>query len=381
MVATAGTWRPTALQEVLLHAALGEGAQAWAAFAEWVAQTRFEEVDGGSYRVLPLVAHQIEDFATNSRWSERLQGILRRSWLANQVMLHATVPAIDVLRDAGIDVVVLKGGALAVLAYPELATRPMRDLDLLVPETRAAAALAALRDAGWEHQREHVSRRVFAGDVPDSLRRIIHGLPLYRAGFGVDVHWHAAPAWCWPDADFGLWTTTRALELHGRPVQALGAADELVVACVHGLRPSPVPPIRWIVDAMMVLRSGPIPWDALVARARELLVEPHLILTFEYLRSRFDAEIPDWVIGALRERRPRYLERRWFEANVNGRDPYSLAAHYGYYLRGARRESGFRRYAGSLPEHLVFLLGCESTADLPAELARRARRRLLRRRP
>jgi hypothetical protein len=379
-VATPGTWRPTALQEVLLDAALGEGEHVVAAFSEWAAQTGFEGIDKGSFRVLPLVAHRIEACGASSPWSARLRGVLRRSWLENQLMLHATVPAIDVLGNAGIDVVVLKGGALAVLAYPGLATRPMDDLDLLVPEARASAALTALRDAGWVLDRAHVPSALLRGQVPDPFRRVIHNVSLEgRAGFGVDLHWHAAQAWCWPDADCGLWATTRPLELHGRHVLALGAVDELILACVHGLCANPVPPIRWVVDAIMLLRSGPIPWDALVARARELVVEPHLVLAFGYLRSRFDAEIPDWVVDALRERRPSYVERQWLDAHVDQRDGRSLAAHYGYYLRGARRESGFQRYAGGLPEHLVYLLGCDSLADLPAELARRTARRLLRR--
>lgn len=380
-VATPGTWRPTALQELLLDAALGEGEHAAAAFSEWAAHTGFTEIDKGSFRVLPLVAHRIEATGTSSPWLGHLRGILRRSWLEIQLMLQATVPAIDALGDAGIDVVVLKGGALAVLAYPGLATRPMADLDLLVPESRAAAALAVLRDAGWMLDPSRVPRALLRGDVPDAFRRVVHSVSLDgRAGFGVDLHWHAAQAWCWPDADRGLWATTRPLELHGRHVQALGAADELIVACVHGLCANPIPPFRWVVDAIMLLRSGPIPWDALVARARELVVEPQLVITFGYLRSRFDAEIPDWVVDALRERRPRYVERQWLDAHVDGRDGRSLAAHYGYYLRGARREPVFQRYVGGLPEHLVYLLGCDSLADLPAELARRTARRLLRRR-
>jgi hypothetical protein len=379
--AAAGTWLPTPLQEVLIDAALGDGAQALAAFSEWAAQTGLDGIDRGSFRLLPLVAHRVEPLETTSQWSAHLRGILRRSWLENQLVLQATVPALDVLRDAGIDVIVLKGGALAALAYPSIATRPMDDLDLLVPEARAAAALAALRDADWTLPTEQVPASVLRGQVPGSFRRIIHSVPLQgRAGFDVDLHWHATEAWCWPDADRGLWAATRPLELRGRRVHALGAADELIVACVHGLRPNPMPPIRWIVDTMILLRSGPIPWELLVARARELYVEPHLVLAFDYLRTRFAAEIPDWVVDALRERRPGYFERQWFDAHVNGRDGRGLAAHYGYYLRGARRESGFQRYVGGLPEHLVYLLGCDSQAALPAELGRRAARRLRRRR-
>ena len=376
-----GSWRPTELQELVLDAALSGADRAEAAFSRWAATTAFDDVDGGSFRLLPLVAQRFDELGITSRWSARLRGIRRRSWLENQVMLQATLPTVDVLQSVGVDVVVFKGGALGVLAYPGIETRPMRDLDALVPEDRANDALGALLGAGWELEPGEVPAPLCRGEVPGAFRRLLHAVPLRGpAGFDIDLHWHATHAWCWPDADRGLRATTRPLELHGRTVRALAAADELVVTCVHGLRPNAVAPIRWVADAIMVLRSGPIVWESLVDRARELLVEPHLVLTLDYLRTRFDAPVPDWVVVALRERRPGYFEQQWFGSRIDGRDARNIASFYGHYLRGARTDTGFRRYAGGLPEHLVYLLGCDSTADLPAEVARRVTTRLRRHR-
>lgn len=378
-VETPGTWRPTALQELLLDAALGDRERAAAAFAEWVAATGFDDVDGGSFRVLPLVATRFEELGITGSWSAHLRGVLRRSWYENHVMLHATLPAIDELQRAGIDVVVLKGGALGVLAYPGIGSRPMDDLDVLVPEGRAVDALRVLLRAGWRLDPEAVPAAVCRGDLPESFRRLRHSIGMHGpAGFDVDLHWHAAYAWCWLGADRDLWATTRSFELHGRSLRALSASDELIVDCVHGLRANRVPPIRWVTDAMMVLRSEPLAWDALVRRARDLRVEPHLGLAFEYLRARFAAPIPDSVLGELRERKPGVFEREWFTSRTEGRSRRTLTAHYGGYLRGARGDSGFRRYAGGLPRHLVFLLGCETTAELPGEIARRSVARLRR---
>jgi len=374
---TPGTWRPTVLQELVLDAALSEGARAEAAFAEWVEATDFDDVDGGSYRVLPLVAARFEQLGIAGSWSAHLRGILRRSWYENQVMLHATLPAVDALQAAGIDVVVFKGGSLGVLAYPGIGTRPMDDLDVLVPEGRAEDALGVLFGAGWELGPEGVPAALRGGDLPDAFRRLRHSVGLRGpAGFEMDLHWHATYAWCWPDADRGLWTTTRPFELRGRSLRALEAGDELLVACVHGLRPNLVPPIRWVADAIMVMRSGPIAWEQVIDRARDLLVEPYLALAFDYLRARFDAPVPGWVVAALRERRLGYFERQWFESRLDSRATRSVGAHYGGYLRGGRTEGRLRRYAGGLPAHLVYLLGCDSTTALPAEIGRRATARV-----
>jgi hypothetical protein len=370
---------PTPLQELLLDAALGDRDQASAAFGEWVAATAFEEIDYGSFRLLPLAAHNLERLGIATTWSAHLRGALRRSWYENQVMLHAALPAVDVLQSAGIDVIVFKGAALAALEYRGLDVRPMDDLDVLVPEDRAAEAMRALLDAGWEPGVVPLPEPI--GTLPESFRRFRHGAPLVGpAGFDVDLHWHAAEAWCWPGADRGLWATTRPLELQGRQVRALAPGDELVLACVHGLHWNPVPPMRWVADAVTVIRSEAIAWPRLVQRARELLVEPQLVLAFEYLRHRFEAPVPEWVMRELHHRRPGHFERAWLDSLLHGRDMRSLAAHYGRYLRGARTDSGLRRWAGGLPDHLVHLLGSESTTQLPAEIGRRATARIRHRR-
>ena len=211
-----GCW-PTPLQELLLDAALMDRDRALEAFAEWVAATGFDEIDSGTFRMLPLAAHNFNRLGITNKWSAHLRGTLRRTWYENQVMLHAALPAVDVLQSAGIDVVVFKGAALAVLEYGSLDVRPMDDLDVLVPEDRAAEALRALLDAGWEPGDVLLPQPI--GALPESFLRFRHGAPLHGpAGFEVDLHWHATCAWCWPDADRGLWATTRPLELLGRDV-------------------------------------------------------------------------------------------------------------------------------------------------------------------
>ena len=374
-----GCW-PTHLQELVLDAALGDLDQAVAAFSEWVVATGFDEVESGSFRVLPLVEHNFEQLGITNEWSAHLRGILRRSWYENQVMLHATLPAVDVLQAAGIDVVVFKGAALGVLEYQGVGVRPMDDLDLLVPEDHAADALEALLAAGWQPGDVPLPRPL--GALPEAFRRFRHGAPLHGpGGYDADLHWHATEAWCWPGADAGLWTATRAFELQGRRVLALSAGDELLITCVHGLHWNAVPPMRWVADAVTLIRSESIAWPALVERACELYVEPQLVLAFDYLVRRFDAPVPESVIGALRERRPDRFERAWFEALLHAGDMRTLAAHYGRYLRGARTDTGVRRWVGGLAAHLTYLFGCDSTNQLPAEIGRRARTRLGRRAP
>jgi hypothetical protein len=375
----AGTWRPTALQELVLDAALAAPEPAVAAFDEWVDVTDFDDVDAGSFRLLPLVAARFESDGITGPWSAHLRGILRRSWYENQLLLHGALPAADALQERGIDVVVLKGGSLATSAYPSIGARPMDDLDLLVPEDRAVDALRVLLDAGWQLKDENVPRVMHRGEIPPAFRRLRHGVGMSGpAGFDIDLHWHATYAWCWPGADRGLWATTRPLELGGRKLLALAAPDELVVACIHGLMANLVAPVRWVTDASLVIRTEGFDWSALVGRARELEVEPSLGVALQYLCTRFDACVPPWVQSTLAERHPGYFEREWLAARTELRTSRTIGAHYGAYLRSARMDPVLRRYVGGVPGYVAALLGCESIPELGTQLAGRSAARVKR---
>ena len=75
-------------------------------------------------------------------------------------MLEETVVT---LRAAGVEVVALKGAALAFFHYPDAALRPMGDLDLLLRDPRdVERATDALAGAGWRALFDTPRHRVFA---------------------------------------------------------------------------------------------------------------------------------------------------------------------------------------------------------------------------
>lgn len=78
--------------------------------------------------------------------------------------LRSTLDAtVRVLRAAGVEVVALKGAALAFFHYPDPALRPMGDLDLLLRDPRELPrATDALGGAGWRALFDTPRHRVFA---------------------------------------------------------------------------------------------------------------------------------------------------------------------------------------------------------------------------
>lgn len=79
----------------------------------------------------------------------QLQGLYLRHRHANQVRTQALGEILAAYQQAGIQVLLLKGAALAYLAYPQPGLRPMRDIDLLVETSRAWQAQRLLADLGF----------------------------------------------------------------------------------------------------------------------------------------------------------------------------------------------------------------------------------------
>jgi hypothetical protein len=111
----------------------------------------------GEHRLAPLMYRRARDAGID------LPGDVRRALAAAYarqkaitVAQGATLAELGAaLAAAGIEVVVLKGGALARQVYAESALRPMEDLDLLVAPRHGEAACEVLRACGFNAPRPH----------------------------------------------------------------------------------------------------------------------------------------------------------------------------------------------------------------------------------
>src|SRR5438046_343051 len=77
-----------------------------------------------------------------------LKSVYRHQWVANHRRLQRAGLGLEVLAEAGIETMVLKGAALAPGYYGDIAARVMLDVDILVRAERAREANDALCSAG-----------------------------------------------------------------------------------------------------------------------------------------------------------------------------------------------------------------------------------------
>ena len=175
-------WLPSEGQELLLRAALEDGDDALGAWSEWKREGTLDEMSAADHQVLPLLARNISRLDPSDPDLARLKGFGRHHWVRNQLLLRFGADAIRKLNRAGIETLVLKGPALAVLCYPDIGARPMLDFDALVRREEALDAIAVLR--------EDLRPREIPAPAEQRIE-VEHGVPFSDPlGNEFDLHWY-----------------------------------------------------------------------------------------------------------------------------------------------------------------------------------------------
>jgi len=197
---------------------------------------------------------------------------------AAAVRARVLAGVLDAFEDAGIPALLLKGAALAHLVYPSPVLRPMRDVDLLVPERDADRAWRCLQDRGFER----------SGKDPGPGHHHLHALSLGVDGETVTVEIHRQPLDAVPFVPrltYGeLASRAQTFQIGGRLARTLGPEDMLWHIYAHGflvcvLRPDP----RLI--ALADLTAALAAWDGVLDRDRLRHLYPRLARALPRLRE------------------------------------------------------------------------------------------------
>jgi hypothetical protein len=265
----------------------------------------------------------------------------------------------------------LKGLGLIATAYPEATVRPMHDLDFLMPPGEFQGAFKALVAKGWNPVRGN--QKTYARRL-----KVFHALPLIGPdGIEIDLHRYMLEENCFAGADAPVFERLRTGHAGDVPVTALGPEDQMINACVHGVRWDPLPPLRWVLDAVMAIRSAgdDFDWEYLVqeARRRGVTVGMSAALAFA---AQFEPSIPQATIGRLASEGGGRLERWDFRFQQGGDSVVSQIGRYlTRYLRLSAHRSPLRR-ARDFPTYLECMWELEGPRQVPAEALRRVWRRL-----
>ena len=305
----AGCW-PTRAQELLLRAALLEREPALKSWNEWRRTIDIDVVDYGSHRMIPQLYRNLQRHGVKDPLMERLKGVYRYYLYKNEILLHRIGTLLAAFEDAGIQTMVLKGAALIPLYYGERGLRPMLDADMLVHAHQAEQAMELLQRVRWKSVRTE----------PQTYIPIIHSTPFEDdGGRQLDLHWHLFWECFNANDDDEYWKNAVPVQIGGMQTLALNPTDQLLHTCWHGARWNEVPPIRWIADAMAILAasSAQIEWPSLLKKARRHRIVMPIKDSLQYLKSTFDAAVPDTLLESMSAVRISKIERENYEVSLN----------------------------------------------------------------
>jgi hypothetical protein len=305
---TAACW-PNKQQEMLLRAALLNGKAALDAWHGWKLMADIDRLDQGSYRLLPMLYHNLKAQRASDPLMGRLKGVYRQTWYKNQLLFHHSATVLDSLRHAGIETITLKGAALVVVDYRDEGLRHMDDFDVLVRPEQALSAMRVLQDSRWQSDCQY----------PDALLTYEHAAEFRdSANRKIDLHWRAIWEGRREVSDDDFWEAAVKIKIAGVETRCLYPSDQLLHVCVHGANWNVVPPLRWVADAMTIMQSSsPVDWDRLIVQAekRELTLLMHE--TLAYLRGLLDAPVPSVVLQTLRAAPFSYREKLFFQTRTS----------------------------------------------------------------
>jgi putative nucleotidyltransferase-like protein len=210
--------------------------------------------------------------------------------------------SLTALNAAGIEVMLLKGAALASTVYGSFAARPMRDIDLLVKPERADEARALISDLGWAADPE------LPGDESYTTH---HHLPPLRdtgaSGLRIEIH-RALVARGHPFrfSEAEIWSAARVVSVGSARTLVMHPVHHAVHIAIHFAWSHMLKMGAWHAfrDVASLSAAGLVDWDDFVRVARRWGASSSCYWTLRLGRVLSDLPVPDSVLTSLRPHLP-----------------------------------------------------------------------------
>jgi hypothetical protein len=296
---------PSPDDTTLLRACLLEDERGSTAFAAWSRSGAAAEVlPYHRNRLFPLLAEAARRFDAALEPTVRLH--LRAALASEEVRYAAYLdvlrPALGALVEEGIQLIVLKGAALAETVYPRPQLRHSHDADLLLAADQQKRALSILLAHGWS---------LAVAPAPAASRTLIH-----RNGLPLCLHTRLIRGSLHPIEFPVLRGRACALEVAGVKVMRLSPADALLHILGQAVTSGGFASLQWACDAYFCVERGEeIDWNLLTESLAASELSPAYCGLLLDLSKALDISLPEAVCGAL-DQAPRAVSWKQREALV-----------------------------------------------------------------
>ena len=280
-----GNCWPTPADQLLLEAGLKDKPQAQRAWEQYCRLVDLKSVHFVSHTFFPLVFKKLSPLRLSGL--DVCKSMYQYMWSANHALFFLLRQVLEKLHEAEIQTCLLKGAALIDSYYPDAASRRLGDIDLLVAREKIPQTLQLLEQFG------------FHPDRPLDLR-LSHAIPLKNANHdSIDLHWDVLTE-SWLDSRMRSFSFRTQPSSLFPTALIFGPEDLLLHTLFHGVRHSEVPLIRWIPDAVHILRKSPqMDWDYFLLQTSRLDIQPLVHSALTYLLEREFVSFPIQILERL----------------------------------------------------------------------------------
>ena len=189
--------------------------------------------------------------------------------------------------DARLNVALIKGPALSLLAYGEPALRSYSDLDLLVPDRDILKAVTCMRHLGFQSQTPEAI--LLSGKIPGEY-------VFRKPGTPVIVELHSERSFRYYPRGMPidqLFARSETAQLDGRPVPVLCLLDELLLTCIHGAKDFWAR-LMWVSDVAALLNRHPeLDWVRCRQAAAQAGAERMLRVAVQLASNVLKSKVPE----------------------------------------------------------------------------------------
>lgn len=191
---------------------------------------------------------------------DTLRGAYVAQAVRNFQLTTALTDVLSAFRASRVDVLVMKGPAVALLAYDQIAIREFTDLDLLIHPEDLSSAREALARLGFRQDSDCQPTRLGEKDVlftreSDDLL--------------VELHWAVTPRSLHFPLDLsGIWERKQCVKFRTTEIPTLGLEDTVLTLCIHGSKHG-WSCLKWIHDvaSLVARKQDEIDWNLLLERS------------------------------------------------------------------------------------------------------------------
>jgi hypothetical protein len=276
------------------------------------------------HEISPLLYHNLNKISIKNKVPEGImEGLKKRYYhnlARNMLLFEELAKVIESLNKANIEVVALKGAAIALTVYQDIGLREMWDIDILIQKKNLSSAKQEILKLGYS----------IVPKLDDSYRR---GLPIeeyyskyyphlpafYKKSSGIilEVHWDLISEILPFQINIDrIWDKLIKNEISGLEIKMLSYEDLLIHQCVHIARHRFSAKLRDYCD-IAELSQLPLDWKNIVETAKKNRLKTPIYFALELAGSLFGISIPE---EPLKELKPGKIREKIFRSIVTEED-------------------------------------------------------------